>query len=42
LTSEQGRYLDGSTQQECAEEVFQPGRIRVRPINEGKLVGPGY
>jgi hypothetical protein len=36
------RYLAGSTQQECLDEVFQPGRIRVRLIKEGKFVPPDY
>lgn len=36
------RYLAGSTQRECLDEVFQPGRIRVRLIKEGKFVPPDY
>ena len=36
------RYLAGATQQECLDEVFQPGRIRVRLIREGKFVPPDY
>ena len=31
------RYLADSTQRECADEIFQPGLIRVRLIKEGKL-----
>jgi len=36
------RYLVGSTQRECLDEVFQPGRIRVRLIKEGKFIPPEY
>ncbi len=33
------RYLDGSTQRECVDEVFRPGLIRLRLLKEGKVLG---
>jgi hypothetical protein len=29
------RYLEGSTQLDCVNEIFQPGSIRARLMKEG-------
>jgi hypothetical protein len=34
------RYLAGSTQQECLDEVFRPGLIRLRLLKEGRVPSP--
>ena len=33
------RYLEGSTQLDCVNEIFQPGSIRARLMKEGTLPG---